>query len=279
MTQPALAFPVRGCGRMYPWPPQPVDQLPRNQWKSVNPENIPDGLTPLPSVTNILSVLAKNLTGWAGEHAIRAGYQNGWPTDVEEAVEKYKWAANKVRDQRADAGTRAHTIAERLTQDLPLPSDISEEDEAYADAYLAFWKDHSPRVFHVEATVMDPYIGYAGTADLFAEIDGEVVVADYKTRGTRDEKKIAKYGVLYDENKLQLAALAHAPYIARPAGDGWSAVQALDVAQGWGVVLFPDGTYEVETLDLAALERWFDCFEGVLRAWRVLKGLPQGVAA
>ena len=280
MTTPTLSFGVRGCGRHYPWPPQPVGQLRRNQWGSVDPRWIPDTITPLPSVTNVLSILAKNLTGWAGEHAIRSLYASGQiPLDVEAAVESHKWAANKVRDQRADAGTRAHTIADRLTQGLPLPSDLSDEDEAYADAYLAFWADHDPTPLHVEATVMHPDVGYAGTADLFAEIGGSVVVLDYKTRGAPpDPAKRSKYGVLYDENRMQLAALAHATHIAVEDG-GWHTVPSLDVSEGWGVVLYPDGSFDVETLDLSDLERWFDCFQGVLRAWRVLKGIRQEVAA
>lgn len=281
MTSPALAFPLRGRGRCYPWPPQDVSGLPLNQWKSVNPENLPDGLTPLPSVTNVLSIVDKPaLKGWAAEQAIRALYAGPMPPTVDEAVEAHKYAFNKVSKERADAGTRAHTIAERLTQDLPLPSDLSEEDEAFGDAYLRFWGDWSPTALHVESTVLNPDVGYAGTADVFLNIDGKTVVCDYKTRGVQpDEKKRRKFGLLYDETKMQLAALAHAPYLAQQTADGWSCTDTPDCVEAWGVVLYPSGEYDYEVLSLSSMEDWFDCFQGVLRAWRVLKGAPKGDVA
>lgn len=282
MTSPRLAFPIRGAGRHYPWPPTDVSGLPYNQWKSVNPDDIPTSITPLPSVTNILSIVDKPaLKGWAAEQAIRALYDGPMPPTVDEAVEQHKYAFNKVSQTAADQGTRAHTLAERLTQDLPLPADISEADETFADAFMAFWTDHDPTPIHVEATVLNPDIGYAGTADQFAVIGGNVAVVDWKTRGAKpDEKKRRKFGLLYDETKMQLAALASAPHVAVDAGPlGWLTEAAPDVVEAWGVVLFPDGTYDYERLDGSELDRWFDCFQGVLRAWRVLKGLPVRSAA
>lgn len=283
MTNPVLAFGVRGCGRHYPWPPRDVSDLPRNQWGSVNPDRIPADLTPLPSVTNVLSIVDRPaLKGWAAEQAIRAMIADGYNgTDVDEAVDLYKYAFNKVSKDAADQGTRAHTLAERLTQDLPLPSSISAEDEAFADAYLAFWADHDPTPVSTETTVLDPDVGYAGTADLFAVIEGKSVVLDWKTRGKKlDEKKRKKYGLLYDETRMQLAALASASYVAEHCGPlGWLTSDSFDVVEGWGVVLFPDGTYDHEVLDADELDEWFDCFQGVLRAWRKLKGLPVRSAA
>lgn len=117
---------------------------------------------------------------WAAEQALRAAYEGGWPPTPDEAVDRYKGAFRKTRDERAEAGTRAHTIAERLADDLPLPADLSEEDEAYADAYLAFWSDHDPVDWKTEVTVADDCCGYAGTADLYCEIDGVSYVVDYK---------------------------------------------------------------------------------------------------
>ena len=283
MTTPALAFNVQGRGRNYPWPPQPVDGLPSRRYGTtdvVRPDDLPPTLTPLPSVTNVTSLLAKNgLLGWAAEDSLRSLYSAGLiPLDVEQAVNDHKWAHNRTKNTRAAAGTRAHTLADRLTRDLPLPSDISDEDEAFADAYLAFWADCDPTPLAVEATVYNPDVGYAGTADLFAVIDGATVVLDYKTRREApDESKVRRYGLLYDENKLQLAALAHAGLQA-VFTDGWGTVPAPQVEAGWGVVLCPDGSYHVEVLGLVDLERWFDCFQGLLRAWRALKGVV-GVAA
>lgn len=256
-------------GRMYPTPPVDPTGWRRNRWKSVDPGDVPAHVTMVPSVTNALSTVYKNLTGYGGEHAIRAGYENGWPDDVEKAVEMFKWAANKHRDARQEAGTRAHTLAERLTLDLPLPTAISEEDEAFADAYMSFWKDHAPEPLHVEATVYGD--GYAGTGDVIAKVDSVATVIDWKTRAAVDDKKVKRYGLLYESVKMQLAALAHADHVAVPDGDGWRLEDPPFVVQAAGVVLLPDGTYRTEWLDAGELSRWYDGFQGALRLWRAMK--------
>lgn len=283
MTTPALAFGLRRHGRQYPWPPQYIGDLPTNQWGSVNPEDIPDGLTPLPSVTNVLGVLDKPaLKGWAAEQALRSLYESdAIPTDVDQAIAAHKYAYNRTARDRADAGTRAHTIAERLTTDLPLPTQLSEEDEAYADAFLNFWTDHDPHPQHVEATVYNPEVGYAGTGDLHAIINERPVLIDYKTRGQRpSDSKLKKYGLLYDENRAQLAALTMAPLVAIPDPDadgGWRTIEAPPVVEAWGVVLLPDGGYLTEALRLPEIERWYRVFCGALQAWRGLN--DEGAAA
>lgn len=272
MTKPQLAYNVRGRGRNYPFPPTDLSDLPLNRWGSLDPETIPDDVTMLPSVTNILGdALAKHgLLYWSSEQSIRAGYQDGWPADVEEAVSRYKGAFRKARDKRADAGTRAHTLAERLTTDQPLPSSVSDEDAAFADAFMQFWADHDPYPIFVEATVANPKYGYAGTADLFADIDGKTVVLDYKTRGEPPKKK--KRSVLYDENRAQLAALAEAYWRYEFKDGKWRSFPVPWVDEGWGVVLYPDGTYDTEVLDADELARCFEGFKGCIQTWTWLKG-------
>lgn len=275
MTQPVLSFGVRARGRHYPYPPTDPSGWPRNQWGSVNPQAIPPEVEAWPSVTNILSVSAKDaLKYWAAEQAIRELYQSGViPLDVERAVWDHKFACNRVSEARAEAGTRAHTIAERLTSDLPLPASLSGEDEAYADAFMAWWTDHTPEPLEVEATVYGD--GYAGTADLVASVQEafgrQVMVVDYKTRGERDEKKLARYGAVYDETRMQLAALAACQHVASEGSDGWELLPLPKVEAAMGVVLFPDGSYATEVLDQSELDRWYGGFMGFLGAWRALK--------
>lgn len=268
MTQPALAFGVRRKGRHYPFPPADPSGLPRNRWGSV--DETPDGA--VPSVTNILGVLDKpGLKFWAAEQALLELYSTGSiPLDVNKAIQDHKTACNRVAGKRADAGTRAHTLAERLTSNLPLPSSMSDEDEAYADAFMAFWADYEPDPLGVEVTLYGD--GYAGTADLVAKAQvqfaNELAVIDYKTRGERDDEKIARYGLLYDENKMQLAALAHAQYLATEKDDGWDLLPAPEITAAMGVVLFPDGTYATEPIE--DLDRWYEAFQGALQLWRGL---------
>lgn len=273
MTTPSLSVPIRRRGRHYPYPPCDVSTWPRNQWGSVDPDNIPPDVDVLPSVTNILTVCDKPaLKGWAAERALIELYDSGnLPTSPEVAIDRHKMAFDRYSKQRAAAGTRAHTLAERLTRDLPLPTSISDEDEAYADAYLKFWSDHDPEPLHVEATIYDTVCGYAGTADLLARIDGHEVTVDYKTRRERDDSKIRRYGLLYDEARMQLAALGYANELALPDGD----LDEIEMPRpGLGVVLFPDGSYASERVERDDLDRWYLGFLGALDLWRAKKGVP-----
>jgi hypothetical protein len=268
VTTPPLAVPILKRGRHYPLPPQDLSHLPRNRWGSISPEDLPTDVTFLPSVTNVLNVCDKPaLKGWAAERALIELYESdAIPTDVSVAIERHKYAFQRYSKERADAGTRAHTIAQALTEDLPLPSSLSEEDEAFADAYMAFWVDHDPQPLEVEVTVYGE--GYAGTADLIAEVGGVATVIDYKSRLSRDDKKIKRYGLLYDETKLQLAALSMAKGVAVVTADEkWEIVAPPPVKQAMGVVLFADGTYLAETLDEADLAHWYQGFLGAVGLW------------
>lgn len=279
MTSPALAFPLRGRGRHYPYPACDPSDWPLNQWRSVNPEDVPDHVTPLPSITNILDVLdAPALRGWYAEQALRGLYGSGsLPVDCDEAVSRFKWAANKVRDDRAEEGTSAHDLMEQVAAKHEAgEQDFVIEAPAHLGGYLTaglnFWRDHQPDPIYVEATVANPDAGYAGTGDLFAHIGTELVVADYKTRaGEPDDKKTKKYGLLYESNRLQLAALAHAPYRMFQDREGWTSAPMPKVTAGMGVVLYESGDYRIETLDAKALARFYRAFCGLVTAWTELK--------
>jgi hypothetical protein len=267
MTSPALSVSIRGRGRMYPWLPQDPSGWKRNRWGSVDVPDIPAGVTMYPSVTNVLSGFSDGGDGllyWAGEQAIRAMYRDGFPAEVDRAVELHRGAFREARDKRAEAGTRAHTLAEALASDLPLPSAISDEDEQFADAFMAFWTDMHPEPLYTEATVYGD--GYAGTADLIAMIRDVPTVVDYKTRGKRE-----KSPKVYDKTRMQLAALATALDVAVPTDDGWH-VEPLDVRHEMAVILYPDGTYHAEEVD--DVWRWKGAFDGLLDVWRFTKGTP-----
>lgn len=294
MTQPALAFNLQGRGRHYPWEPCDVSTWKTRKYGTtevVHPSNVPDDIRPMPSITNILGVLHKNLVGYGGEHAIRdfrdcpdckagnfhahhddkrdCGCGDADDPDFHHILKAHKWAANKHRDQRADEGTRAHSIAERLTIDAPIVGDLTDADEAFADAFMGFWTDHDPTPVYTETTVAHPGLGYAGTADLYAEVDGPLTVIDYKTRdGAPDDKKSDKYGLLYESNRMQLAALASAPFRCWVAGHE----RMPTVERAMGVVLFSNGEYRIETLDAGELGRWYGGFVGALQTWRSMKG-------
>jgi hypothetical protein len=267
VTSPALAVNVVKRGRMYPWLPQDPSGWTRNRWGSVNVDEIPAGVTMYPSVTNVLSLYSDGGDGllyWASEQAIRAMYRDGFPADADRAVELHRGAFRQARQERADAGTRAHTLAEVLTADLPLPSSISEQDEQFADAFMQFWSDMEPEPLQTEVTVYGE--GYAGTADLIANVRGVATVVDYKTRGKPEAKPR-----VYDKTRMQLAALAAGMNVAVPTENGWT-VDTLNVCNGMTVILFPDGTYHAEFVD--DIWRWEMAFNGAVSMWQAVKGTP-----
>lgn len=270
MTQPALAVAVRRLGRQYPYPPQDLSHLPRNQWNSIDQDAIPDGVQMLPSITTCLKVIDKpGLLVWAGEQAIRELYDSGaLPLDPDVAAERHKGAHQRRAKERADVGTQAHTVAQALTEDLPLPGHLSEEDESYMDAFLAFWKDQQPEPLLTETTVYGD--GYAGTTDAVLGIGSKHVVVDYKTRRERDDGKIAKFGALYDENRMQLAAVWAAAEFAAPHADGWELEPWMTPDAVAGVVLFPDGSYVMEPVE--GLDRWYRAFIAARDLWQATKG-------
>jgi len=268
MTTPALAFPVRGRGRHYPYKPCDPSGWPRNRWQSVDLDDIPDTVDPLPSVTNVLSIIDKPaLKHWSARMALTELYDaDQFPADLDTAVKNHAGAYARQARKRADIGTKAHTVAEALTSDLPLPSSLSDEDEQFADAFLAWWSDTDPEPIVTEATVLDVERRYGGTADLFAIVDGIPTVVDYKTRGS------GKPGV-YQETWLQLAALASASEVATRTAGGWEVTPQSFRMDGMCVVLFPDGTYQAERVSADDIEgRWFPGFVAARVLWETLKG-------
>jgi hypothetical protein len=267
VTSPVLSVNVRGKGRMYPWLPQDPSGWPRNRWGSVNPDDVPDMVTMYPSVTNVLSVYSDGGDGllyWAGEQAIRAMYADGFPADVDRAVELHRGAFRKARDQRAEAGTRAHTLAEALASDLPLPATISDEDERFADAFMAFWTEVEPEPLHTEVTLYGD--GYAGTADMVAMIGDRITVVDYKTRGKPESK-----ARVYDKTRMQLCALATTLDMAVATDDGWH-TDYVQPMEAMAVILYPDGTFHAEAVE--DIYRWKGAFDAAVDMWRWTKGTP-----
>jgi hypothetical protein len=239
-----LAFGLAKRGRHYPYLPVDPSSWPTNRWGQVEPSDVPDGVDVFPSITNVTSIVGggDGLLYWAAEEAIRALYRDGFPTEVNRAVELHRGAHRVKRDERAEEGNRAHTLAERLVLDQPLQSSVSEVDEAYADGFMSWWTDFEPVLLASETTVYNADQEYAGTGDLFVEIGGTVTYVDLKTKGKRPKKGSP---VAYTGHLLQAGAIYGAWEIATEGDGGWSLSAAPKVEAAQVVVLYPDGGYDV----------------------------------
>jgi hypothetical protein len=165
-----------------------------------------------PSVTTILGIKDKPaLVGWAKRETAACAVRNldvldrmvksGGP---QAAVDWLKRIPDYARDASADLGTAVHAAAEAIARGESIPD--AEEVQPFIAAYRRDFRDvFQPRFIAVEAMVCSGRYEYGGTADAFAEIDGEIWLLDYKTGA----------GV-YPDTALQLAGLARAQFIGYP---------------------------------------------------------------
>jgi hypothetical protein len=133
-----------------------------------------------PSVTTILGIKDKPaLVGWAKRETAACAVRNlpmlsrmaetGGPTA---AIDWLRRIPDYRRDSAADLGTRMHAAAEALArgEDLSVELDVLPYVDAYVQQFLRVFE---PRFLEVETTVCSTRYEYGGTADAFAEIDGE----------------------------------------------------------------------------------------------------------
>lgn len=212
MTTPKLAL-DSAFGRLYRRPSTDPQELP----------GVEDALASgslMPSVTNVIGCLDKPfLTTWYGKLAAEDAVETvrKHPGLIESrpqaAVGWLKKAGHRRLTAAAALGDEVHQAAEALALGLA-PDPLSDAAGPYVEGVRQFLSEFSPRFLHVEATcfgvVNDPLVGplpYAGTADFIAEVNGMVLVGDFKTGKS-----------IHTEAALQVAALANATDLALPDG-------------------------------------------------------------
>lgn len=177
-----------------------------------------NGAGPWPGVTTVTDVLDRPaLTKWHKEqvaiaavaHAERliADRDRG---DVDAAV-AYLLALRNEGTEGRDRGSRIHAAIEGvLRRERPA---IDARDVPAVEGARAWLNKRGVRPLEVEVFLIHETLGYGGTGDLIAEIDGEIWLLDWKT-----SKSVAwPSGDVYDDLRLQLAAYGNAEFIARPA--------------------------------------------------------------
>lgn len=230
MTEPALAFNVRGRGRHYRHPETDEE---------------------VPSITNVIGILDRPaLPRWAAKLvAERAWDLRDTLNDLgrDEAIDILKGSPWRKSTRAADRGTSIHDYLEAAAWGKPRP-ELEGEALRYKAAADEFLHVYKPEFHRTEFTVFGT--GYAGTADALATLAGRLVVVDYKT--SKD---------LYPEIALQLAAVINANAIVE--ADGSERPLPRDIAGGVGVLLTPDGC-DVRNINLDGA---YEAFRGCLEAW------------
>ena len=140
-------------------------------------------LSLLPSVTNILGVIAKpELDSWKQEQAVVAALtlpRN--PGESEDAFAKRVVKdAQTMRDSAADFGTAFHAGAERIAHALVV--DAEHPAVAWLHHYLAWYRSNVVALRWTEEVLVHHDLGYAGTADLLIEHQAHgLALVDLKT--------------------------------------------------------------------------------------------------
>ena len=163
----------------------------------------------LPSVTNILGVLAKpGLDAWRIEQGILAALT--LPRKDDEPLDVF--AKRVVTDmgeqvaQAADLGSAVHAAIEVYLQTGEPPEN---PDIARLFEPARLWiDDHIERVALVETVAVHSQLGFAGRIDLVAKLKpaGTWAVIDFKTQKMKPDKKGNYQATFYETWPLQLMA-------------------------------------------------------------------------
>lgn len=179
---------------------EPMHEVPRADGNGTRPTTVADArkMSLLPSVTNVLNVLAKpSLDSYKIEQAIRAAMSSPKSPDESEDYYIARIAAQSREPvvAAADLGTQIHHAIE--TRQVP------EHLAAYVTPVLE-WLDSEPRRLIQEQTVTCPEHGFAGRVDVIFETANTYGIIDFKTRKTTPSRSITPY----DGHGEQLAAYA-----------------------------------------------------------------------
>ena len=149
----------------------------------------------LPSVTNILGVIAKpELTAWLQEQAVMAALTlPRIAGETEDAFAKRVVEDSlTTRDNAADFGTAFHHGAERIAQTLEL--DLQHPAADWLWHYRDWYQAQVRELHWTERTLVEPLRGFAGTADLLVEHrEHGLCIVDLKTMKIRPGEKPKPY--------------------------------------------------------------------------------------
>ncbi len=200
--------------------------------------------TPVAGVTSILKTINKPaLIQWAASMAanhVKANWREGMSkADVDLLCKQAATAHNKFRDTAAGIGTEVHAVVEAYMKGKPVPQISSDEALNACNAFLDWKSKHDIKPIANEQILFSKQWWYAGTADIFAEIDGQVTIADIKTSSG-----------IYPEMFMQIAAYTNALEEMDPG------VQI----QQWMIVRLDKKTGQLEVGRMARQQVYIDAF-------------------
>lgn len=160
---------------------------------------------------------------------------------------EYEEIREDVLENASKRGTAIHFALE-LYNEFGV-EEIDEEYRGYLEAYKSFLRTYHYQPIHNERQVVSE-LGYAGTVDCVAKVNGIVTVVDYKTTSKLNPRKVG----------LQLAAYRQA-----------LKEEGIDTELGAVLQLKKDGKYKFLMYDSNQLDEHFKYFKLLLDAQKVIK--------
>lgn len=171
----------------------------------------------VPGVTSIIGdgIPKPALINWAANATADAAVNRWAELDGMQPAARLaelKKARYTEKDTAANRGTAVHGFAEQLVlgREVKVPDELAGHVEAYA-RFLDEWQ---VKPVHVEFAVVSYQYGYAGTADLMADLTHPDTGETFRTLA---DVKTNRSGI-FGETALQLAAYRYADVVLMPDG-------------------------------------------------------------
>ncbi|MGV9263167.1 hypothetical protein ACWDRR_00720 [Kitasatospora sp. NPDC003701] len=179
--------------------------------------------------------------------------------DREGAVQYLKGAASRYTKARAELGSSAHDLFERMARGQVVGR-VHPDLVPYHRHFAEFLDRAQPEVIAMEEVAWSDRFGYAGSFDALMRISGELVMVDFKTSKST-----------YPEVSLQLSAYAFADRVIPAEGDPY-AMPKVDA----GAVLHVTGDqWALKPVEVS--ERVFTHFRALLHMHRWDRDVSKGV--
>jgi len=169
------------------------------------------------------------LVGWGIKATSEYAWENRevWSKlNKTDAIKLLKGSPYSQRDDAAARGTAVHKTLEALLGNTEMPQDLTEDEQACADAAADFLALRNSKHLGTEITVFNESLGrgYAGTLDLWeVDRDGQTWILDYKTSKSGVFADMAIQQVCYQRAEWALVK-------ARSLGGGKSVAKVIP----WG---------------------------------------------
>lgn len=162
-----------------------------------------------PGVTGHLQIISKpGLIPWAKKESlllVQSALMEQMDSDIkitpewiDDLIKRAKKRPDKIKDDAADLGTRAHEFIDLIIHGKE-PKDIPMDLEAPVMAFKTWWKDSGIELVMGDTKVASLIYEFGGSLDALGRRHGKYIILDWKTSNS-----------IYSEYALQVSAYAQA---------------------------------------------------------------------